>query len=395
MATSTASIVRAVRAGASLLLVLCVTGALAAPPLAAEHLTVTKLGPVSPHWVFALDESLFNDIDARVDLYDADAHRWLGQIDAGYYPAFALAPDGKTTAVATTYFARGSKGARTDVVEFSDNGTLDPPAEVVIPPKRAQIPPSQYAANYSADGRLFYVTDITPAASITVVDVEKRAVLGELDTAGCVLAIPSGPNRVSSLCENGRLLTITLDGSGKEQARALSEPFFDVDKDPIFVQGAPTEDGAAFVSFLGAVHEVDLSAAAPRFKPVWWLVTPAERGTWRPGASQVLAVHKRLHRLYVPMHRGGEGTHKDGGTEIWAFDMRTHERLARWRFTKQQKLPPIEAIQVTQDDQPLLLSAATGTDPVVAKLIIMDARSGAVQHIEDNFGQSPWMLLTH
>ena len=148
--------------------------------------------------------------------------------------------------------------------------------------------------------------------------------LGEIDTAGCVLVIPSGPNRVSSLCESGRLLTVTLDPDGHESSRAMSEPFFDADADPVFVQGIASDGGYAFLSFLGEVHEIDLSGAQPAFAPVWSLVSPAEKGHWRLGGTQVGALHRALHRLYVPMHHGGEGSHKEGGTEIWVFDTSSH-----------------------------------------------------------------------
>src|SRR6516162_3281429 len=92
------------------------------PPLPAEHLTVEHLPPRSPHWVY---------------LYDGDSYRRLGQIGAGFYTSLNLSPDGATTAVATTYFARGSRGARTDVVEFTDNTTLTVTHEIPLPSKRA------------------------------------------------------------------------------------------------------------------------------------------------------------------------------------------------------------------------------------------------------------------
>ena len=234
------------------LLALLVNGsAFAAEPLAAEQLSVESLPPKSPHWVYVVDEAFSNEIDARVRLFDGDSYRHLGQIDAGFTPGVTQSPDGKTTAVATTYFARGGHGARTDVVEFTDNSTLSTAAEITLPPKRAMIPPSYFNLGYSADGRFVYVSYITPAASFGVLDPANKTVLGEVDTAGCVLVIPSGPNRVSSLCDNGRLLTVTLDPQGHEASRALSDVLFDPDADPIFVQGVPTTNGYAFVSFLG------------------------------------------------------------------------------------------------------------------------------------------------
>ena len=77
------------------------------PPLSPEHLTVEALPPSNPHWVYVVDEAFYNETDARVDLFDGDSYRRLGQIDAGFTPGVNLSPDGKTTVVATTYFSRG------------------------------------------------------------------------------------------------------------------------------------------------------------------------------------------------------------------------------------------------------------------------------------------------
>lgn len=357
------------------------------PPLPAERLTVERLPPRSPHWIYVFDEAFDNEIDARVHLFDGDSYRRLGQIDAGFSPSFNLSPDGNTTVVATTYFARGSRGTRTDVVEFNDNTTLANTGEVVLPSKRVETAPSLFNVAYSADGHFLYVAYVTPAASFGVLDPAERKVLGEIDTAGCVLVIPSGPSRVSSICESGRLLTVTLDAQGKEASRAVSEPFFDPDRDPVFAQGIRTVRGFAFLSFLGEVHEVDFSGAQPVFAAPWPLVTAAERGRWRPGAQQVGTIHRALGRLYVPMHQGGEGTHKDGGTEIWVFDLASHKRLGRWPM-RAAGLAPIVAAQVSQDAAPILFAATSEAD-----VAVFDALSGRLRHIEKHLGQTPWMML--
>ncbi|HEX4648441.1 MAG TPA: amine dehydrogenase large subunit [Steroidobacteraceae bacterium] len=357
------------------------------PPLPAERLTVERLPPRSPHWVYVFDEAFDNEIDARVHLFDGDSYRRLGQIDAGFAPSFNLSPDGNTTVVATTYFARGSRGTRADVVEFNDNTTLANTGEIVLPSKRVETAPSLFNVAYSADGHFLYVAYVTPAASFGVLDPAERKVLGEIDTAGCVLVIPSGPNRVSSICESGRLLTVTLDAQGKEASRAMSEPFFDPDRDPVFVQGIPTVKGFAFLSFLGEIHEVDFSGAQPVFAVPWPLVTAAERGKWRPGAQQVGTIHRALGRLYVPMHQGGEGTHKDGGTEIWVFDLASHKRLARFPV-RAAGLAPVVAAQVSQDAAPILFAATSEAD-----VAVFDALSGRLRHIEKHLGQTPWMML--
>lgn len=363
--------------------------AIAAPPLPAEHLTVATLPPNSPHRIYVLDEAFNNEIDARVHLFDGDTYKRLGQIDAGFNPGFNLSPDGKTTVVGTTYYARGSRGARTDVVEFTDNSTLAVTHEIVLPAKRAMTLPSYFNLGYSADARFLYVSYITPAASFGVLDPNKGTVLDEIDTAGCVLVIPSGPDKVSSICESGRLLTVSLNDQGHEAARAMSDVFFDPDTDPVFVQGVPTSDGYAFLSFLGQVHEVDLTGAQPSFRQPWSLLSAADKAqSWRPGGTQVGAIHRKSGKLFVTMHRGGEGTHKQAGTEIWVFDMKTHQRTAHWPLAS-HKLKPAVALQVSQDDAPLAFVATDNS-----AVAVFDALSGELRHVEKQLGQTPWLMMS-
>ncbi|MDR1969097.1 MAG: amine dehydrogenase [Burkholderiaceae bacterium] len=358
------------------------------PPLAAETLTVAKLPPRNPHWIFAIDLAFANMVDARIILFDGQTDKRLGQISAGFAPAVAISPDGNTTAVATTYYARGSHGARTDVVEFYDNALLTPAAETVLPSKRAQTVPFAYNASYSADGRFLYVANITPAASISVVDAASHAMVGEIDMAGCVLAYPDGARRVSSLCENGKALTVTLDDAGKETGRQQSDTLFDVDKDPVFVSGVRGPKGMVFTSFLGDALDVDFSGDKAVVKDRWPLLSAAERKQgWRPGGLQVMAVQRSLGRLYVAMHQGGEGSHKDPASEIWVFDLNTHKQLARWNLAK-QKIPPVLALQVSQDAQPQL-SALTGN----SDLVLMDGLTGKLRHIEKQFGSTSLLLF--
>jgi methylamine dehydrogenase heavy chain len=358
-----------------------------APPLPAEHLTVAKVGPKSPHWVYVLDYAFNNEIDSRVYLFDGDTYRRIGQIDTGFSPGVNISPDGKTTVVATTYFARGGHGTRTDVVEFNDNTTLAKTGEIVIPPKHAQTLAMLFTVAYSGDGRFVYTPYLTPAASFGVLDPAKKTVLSEIDTAGCTLVIPWGPNRVSSICESGRLLTVTLDAHGHEATRATSDPFFDPDQDPVFAQGVPLADGYAYISFLGQVHEIDFTRSLPVMRAPWSLVSAAEKGSWRPGGVQIGAVHRSLGKMFVPMHRGGEGSHKVGGSEVWVFDLKSHQRTARWPVDTKES-GEVVAVQVSQDATPLLFAATEKAD-----LLVFDAQTGRLKHDEKKLGQTPQLLL--
>ena len=357
------------------------------PPLAAEHLTISTVGPKSPHWVYVVDYAFNNEIDSRVWLFDGDTYRRIGQIDAGFFPAVNISPDGHTTAVATTYFARGGHGTRTDVVEFNDNNTLGKTGEIVIPPKHAQTLSMLFTIGYSSDGKFVYVPYLTPAASFGVLDPVKKTVLSEIDTAGCTLVFPWGPNHVSSICESGRLLTVTLNAQGKETSRTSSEPFFNVDTDPVFAQAVPLPDGYAYLSFLGQVHEIDFTQPKPTARAAWSLVSAAEKGTWRPGGVQIGAVHRGLKKLFVPMHPGGDGSHKDPGTEIWVFDLKSRQRTARWPIDTRATGGAV-AVQVSQDAAPLLFVA---TDK--SHVLILDAQTGKLRHDEKNLGQTPQLML--
>jgi methylamine dehydrogenase heavy chain len=378
---------RTFQAWAAPLALLAAGWAAGSEPLPPEQFGMEPLPARTPHWIYVVDAAFMNEIDSRVRLYDADTYRHLGQIDAGFFPGVALSPDRNTIAVGTTYFARGGHGERTDVVEFTDAGTLAITGEIVLPAKRAQATPTYFNLGYSSDSHFLFVAYITPAASFGVLDPASRKVLGEIDTAGCVLVIPWGPDHVSSICDGGQLLTVGLDAKGSEVSRALSDKFFDVNTDPLFVQGIPNDQGYTFLTFLGQVHEVDFSGPAPVIHPPWSLVSPAEAGRWRPGGEQLGAIQRRLGRLYVAMHRGTEGSHKKGGTEIWVFDLRTHHRIARWPIAP-LKLAPEVAVQVSQDEAPLLFLASD--DGAVA---ILDALTGRLRHVDRNLGQTPWQFL--
>jgi methylamine dehydrogenase heavy chain len=361
------------------------------PPLAPEHLKVESMPPWSPHWVYALDFSFNNSTDERVYLYDGDKHRMVGQFEVGYYPNVAISPDHKTTAIATTYWSRGGHGTRADVLEFEDNTTLTLTGEIALASKKSQTGAiGPYNIAYSADSRFLYLTNLTPAASVSVIDVASRKILSEIDTDACVMAMPSmdgGRHRFTSICENGRLVTIVHDDAGKEVSRSVSKPFFSLEKDPVFVQSTPTPTGAYHVSFLGDVYEIDLSGTEPKFPAPWSLTSAKEHGHWRPGGQQMVAYHAGNHRLYTAMHPGGDGSHKAGGTQIWVTDTTTHKLIARWPVNE-AKYGGVFCVTATQDDHPLLFAATEKS-----ALLVFDATTGKLLHTEEKLGQTLWQLL--
>lgn len=353
-----------------------------------EELTVAKVPPFSSHRPFVVDVSFTSMTDARVHVFDADSSRFIGQIDAGFSPGFAISPDHKTSYVATTYFARGGHGARTDVVELIDNATLDLTGEIEIPGKHAQVVPTPYNTTLSDDGRRLYVSNITPSTSVTVIDIAAKKVLGEIDTDGCVLAYPSGNDRFTSLCESGKALTVVLDATGKEASRKLSDAFIDVDHDPAFVNAVRDGQGYLFTTFGGNVRSATFTGDTPVFGNGWSLVTEQERKAgWRPGGLQQTAFHGKSRRLFVAMHQGADGSHKEPATELWVFDTQSKKRVARWKLAA-QKIDPLLSIQVSDDEKPLLYGLTPTSD-----FIVLDAMTGKLRHVEKQLGVTSTLIM--
>ncbi|MEE9280620.1 MAG: amine dehydrogenase large subunit, partial [Myxococcota bacterium] len=141
-----------------------------------------------PHRVWVTDSFLLG----RSALMDGDTGTFLGMLSAGkghIVPVFA--PDGDEIYLVETHFARTWRGERTDVVAVYDGRTLGDRGEIAIPPKRANYPPhAAGSVALSDDGRFLAVFNLTPATSVSLVDVRARSFLREVATPGCSLVYP-------------------------------------------------------------------------------------------------------------------------------------------------------------------------------------------------------------
>ncbi len=346
-----------------------------------------------PHWIWVSDILL-----KRAALVDADGGRFLGMLPGG---SGILAPlrsrDGREIYQAETYYARGTRGARTDIVSIADAITLQPKGEVVIPPKRSEHTSWVAGSALSDDGRFIAVFNQTPATSLSIVDVAERRFVAEIETPGCALVYAAGPRRFLSLCADGTALVVTLDETGAAASATRTERWFDPQADPITEKAARRGDQWFFVSFEGVVHPVDVSGETLRFADPWPLLSDADRSeSWRVGGMQQLALHAASGRLYTLMHQGGVDSHKNPGTEVFVYDVDKRERVQRIVLRNQTAsfvldqlaMPPggaidwllqralpndgAERIAVTQDEAPVLLAATA----FPATLAVYDARSG-------------------
>src|SRR2546426_6266562 len=196
--------------------------------------SVTLPARPGPHW-FWLSDILLH----RTAPFDADTGGLLGTISSGpagvgFVIAPLFSPDHREIYLAETYYARGVRGQRTDVVTVYDAATLKPLGdEIEIPAHRAEYFPGTAANALSDDGRFMAVFNLTPQTSVSIVDVKARRVTSEIATPGCSLVYAAGARRFLMLCANGAALSVTLYDEGGEASRERSEPFFDPQKDPV------------------------------------------------------------------------------------------------------------------------------------------------------------------
>jgi len=374
---------------------LAVALTLACPGLAAAAtLTPDAAGVVtalpaaaSPHWVWVNDVVFSHMSDGQARLVDGDSGRFLGMLSTGFaFEHVLLARDGRMIFSPETYFSRGTRGTRTDVVTLYDPVHLAPRGEIRIPPKRAVTMPMMADAELTDDGAFLLIYNYTPAQSVTVVDTRSRRFAGEIETPGCALVYPTGPRSFFSICADGALLDVHLDDAGHVSGRLHTRDIFDVSADPATEKGVRLGSRWLFVSYGGTVYSVDITSRGLEAGPRWSLLSDAERRqNWRPGGLQQLAVHAGPDRLYAIMHQGGPETHKDPGKEVWVYDLDQHRRVQRIALRS-----PTGSIQVTRDDRPLLFAAFIGS----TTLEVYDADSGRYLRSVEDVGTTPTLLVT-
>jgi len=303
-------------------------GASAEVPSEAEYLgsVATLPTPFSPYWIWASDAMLGKM--ALVDLLSGDK---LGEVDGGLYITTGLFPrDDSRFYIPETHYALGSRGERHDLVTFYDTRSLAVTGEVFLPAQRAQNALPVGNSAISDDGRFVAVYNFTPAQSLSVVDTQTRAFVGDVPTPGCGLVYAAGARRFFSICANGALLLVTLVDDGAAVGTERTAPFFDPVADPLTEKGVRVGDEWYFVSFEGYLYSFDASGEQPRAREPWSLLTEAERRDgWRVGGRQLLAIDEKTGRAFVLLHRGGKDTHKTGGTHMGVYDLKAHKEIER------------------------------------------------------------------
>jgi methylamine dehydrogenase heavy chain len=340
-----------------------------------------------PHWVWVNDFVFPHMVSGKAMLVDGDTGHFLGELDTGFGAMHVvLSQDGQVIYSPETYFSRGTRGERTDVVTLYDPARLAPVGEIVIPPKRSSNMPMIANAQLTDDGRFLLIYNFTPSQSITVVDTRSRKFVGEIETSGCALVYPTGPRSFFSLCADGALLHTLLDESGHAKKSDRTEPVFDVDHDPITEKGVRLGDTWYFVSLGGTMYPVKVDQGSLKVQKTWSLLTATEKSqNWRPGGLQQLAIHSGLNRLYSIMHQGPLETHKDPGREVWVYDLARQSRIQKITMKNDSG-----SIQVSHDSHPLLFSIFIDSNV----LDVYDATSGNLLRSVSDIGTTPTVMVT-
>jgi methylamine dehydrogenase heavy chain len=316
-------------------------------------------------WVF------LNYSSDRIELRNAgsDSREVKGQLQAHDSATLLVADKRPEIYVADTVWSRGQRGTRTDFITVYDKQSFKAVDEIVLPDgKRGLITAMEGMFAFTDDQRMALVFDFTPASSVTVVDLVKRAVLGDVEIPGCSLIYPSGSRGFSTLCSSGTLLSIRLDANGAVAGRSESKAFNPLDTDPLFTASASIGGVRYFPSLHGRIQPIDMRTDEVKILADWPLVPAADAGGhWRPSGWQLIGsdAEKLLYVLMQP--DASEGTHKDPGTEVWVFNAATKSRIKRLRLVR-----PGSSIALTHSPEPLLIVQAG------LRIDVYDAAGGAL-----------------
>ena len=280
------------------------------------------------NWVLAHDVAFYNLPSGRVFIVDPsskekDVH---GIIDAGQFATTTYSRERNEIYVAETFYSRGMRGDRTDFLTIYDARTLNVAAQVELPGgKRSMSVTHKSALQQTNDGKFLLVFNFTPAASVTIFDLDTRSIVNEIQMPGCMLIYPNGERGFASLCGDGAMIAFDLDEAGQKVAEYRTDSFNDIDDDPLFMKVAYVGDVAYFTSFKGYIQAVELAGGAPVVRERIYLTGPVRAGEQssayaRPAGWQVITRDRR-GRIYLLMRPDAkDGDHKFGGSLVWVFD---------------------------------------------------------------------------
>jgi len=326
-------------------IVIALSANLADAQLEPEKPGVSTLPPAADSWflVNAHEGSYIFD-GASGEMQGLLSHQWMT-------PAIVTLPSREESYYVESFYSRGVRGTREDVLTVVDMTNLAPKDEIDIPDKAAALW-FRHHIGLLGDQRHILVFNMTPAQSVSVIDVVDREFVGEISTPGCAIIMPTGERAFMMICGDGTLQYIELDADGEETARERSKVFFSVEEDAVFDKPVLTDRGWLLISFNGLVYDVTVSGRRIDIAKPWSLLNDEDSSDkWRPGGGQPFTLHRATGLLYVLMHQGEVDTHHEPGTETWVFDLSKRQRVARMELET-----PASSILASQEERPRLIA---------------------------------------
>jgi len=357
------------------------------PPLPIEPIGVVESLPATypNEWLLVHEASFFNMQDGKIIVLDASAEtlteQYKGMVNISLMGNY-LQNSARSEIYATeTFHTRGNRGDRFDVLTVWDMATLSSKGEVMLPGnKRFMGMPEPYALLLINDGKWLAVSNLSPATSVTIVDVERLNIVSEIPTPGCTFAYPTGNRGFSSLCADGRMMSTTLKADGTVQAQVRTEAFFSSDDSPIFERPVVIDGTAYFPTVAGLMQPVDVSGDVAVPGEAWSIVTEEEKAkAWAP-AGIALMDRDDAGLIYLLMHPDAvDGSYQAGGPEVWVIDPKAKKTLRKIALNEWGL-----SLAVTKGDSPMLAVL----NPTVMSIEIYDPNSGELVRTLSGFGEN-------
>lgn len=347
--------------------------------------------PYPEDWIIAHDASFFHMLEGKMIVLDTGADnigtQYKGMFNNSFIGQFVSGHKRPEMYVGETFYSRGNRGVRTDVLTIYDKATLTPIHEIVLPDgKLMKSMPEKQSIALLDDERFLVISNFTPGSSVSVIDLEQRTLVGEVQTPGCALIYPTGKRGFSSLCSNGAMSSVQLDAKGQVAEQFRTEVFFDTDQQTLFEKSAIINGIAYFPGLAGQMQPIDLRKDKPKVLKKWSLISDEEREQgWRPGGWQLLD-NDDQGRLYILMNpESYNGSHKDGGPEVWVFDVKKEKRIDRIKLNSWGI-----SVALTSGKNPRLIV----TNPEM-NLEVYEAKSGKYLRTLSGFGQeTPFVVYS-
>ena len=301
---------------------------------------------------------------SQIHVYGQDNLNYKGAMPAGVTAQITLSANSKTLYVLSDFPKRMTYGPIESVVQVYDINTLSRKTEFTVPDKAIKANGMDHMIELSADERLLYIQNATPATSVTVVSLETQKVLMEIPAPGCFGIYPSlKGHQFSTLCGTGEVKTFKLKGNTYTTATAAK--IFDAEN-PVYIHTERRRDGDIILATYGGdIHLInDSDSTTTLTKTISF--NEGVQGHWAPGGVGVIAYNTYHDIVFVLMHAGAfEGSHKKSSDEIWAYSLKDNKLVSR------SPAENLISLCVTADENPVIF-ASNSKDTSVDKYTVND-----------------------